>query len=160
MVHSKPAAIRQFRRHIPTVYPRPTNFAVPGARQDYVPQQLTPASCDGEVSSGQTVKPNRGFSCGRPWQRRLNFRSAQTAAVMLRPAMAGGDGDRGDGQIPAYRRASVTGIQLALGGILMCFWRDELYIVRRGVTTDWQPVPATATAVGEYGRTAGEQRHD
>jgi cytochrome c oxidase subunit 3 len=54
----------------------------------------------------------------------------------------GGNGDGGDGQIPAYRRASVTGITLALGGILMFFLAlTSSYIVRRGITTDWQPVP-------------------
>ena len=34
------------------------------------------------------------------------------------------------------------------------------YIVRRGVTTDWQAVSPAARFVGEYGRAAGEQLHD
>ena len=56
------------------------------------------------------------------------------------PALDGGEG--GDGESPAYRRASVTGITLALGGILMFFLAlASSYIVRRGVTTDWQAFP-------------------
>jgi cytochrome c oxidase subunit 3 len=54
----------------------------------------------------------------------------------------GGDPGRRDGNSPAYQRASITGITLALGGILMFFLAlTSSYIVRRGVTTDWQAFP-------------------
>ena len=54
----------------------------------------------------------------------------------------GGDfGSRGDGFDPAYRRASLTGITLALGAILMFFLAlTSSYIVRKGTTSDWIPL--------------------
>ena len=58
-------------------------------------------------------------------------------------ADGGGDdfGPRGDGYDPAYRRASLTGITLALGAILMFFMAlTSSYIVRKGTTTDWIPI--------------------
>jgi cytochrome c oxidase subunit 1 len=52
-----PPPFDNFAGHIPTVYRGPYEFAVPGARQDYIPQQLTPAEvATGAVSSGPTVK--------------------------------------------------------------------------------------------------------
>ena len=54
----------------------------------------------------------------------------------------GGDfGPHGDGTDPAYRRASLTGITLALGAILMFFMAlTSSYIVRKGTTSDWIPI--------------------
>src|SRR5215831_13973918 len=55
----------------------------------------------------------------------------------------GGDdfGPRRDGFDPAYRRASLTGITLALGAILMFFMAlTSSYIVRKGTTNDWIPI--------------------
>jgi cytochrome c oxidase subunit III len=59
------------------------------------------------------------------------------------PAINGnGGGDWGGGENPAYRRASMTGITLALGAIMMFFMAlTSSYIVRRGASGDWKMFP-------------------
>ena len=59
------------------------------------------------------------------------------------PGGNGGDGGGGAGDgSPARQRAYVTGMTVALGGILMFFMAlTSAYIVRKGASTDWQAFP-------------------
>jgi len=70
----------------------------------------------------------------------LEIGASHNGGVAVRDG--GGDfGPRGDGFDPAYRRASLTGITLALGAILMFFMAlTSSYIVRKGTTSDWIPL--------------------
>ena len=59
------------------------------------------------------------------------------------PGGDGGDGGGGSGEgSPARQRAYITGMTVALGGILMFFMAlTSAYIVRKGAATDWQAFP-------------------
>lgn len=58
------------------------------------------------------------------------------------PALGGNGGDWGGGENPAYRRATMTGITVALGAILMFFMAlTSSFIVRRGASGDWRMFP-------------------
>lgn len=58
-------------------------------------------------------------------------------------SFSGGDGREGASGVPAVpQRAYVTGMAVALAGILMFFMAlTSAYIVRKGISLDWQPFP-------------------
>ena len=75
----------------------------------------------GIVAEELDVQPQRGFSGGAP------------------PSENAGGGDDGGGGRSIPRRAYMTGITLAVAGIMMFFMAlTSSYIVRKGTGTDWQ----------------------